>query len=574
MVKHYRHVILTPLLVACVVFSHTIAADDSSIVFGNTHRFLERFDEVEAGFSACEPEDFIENLNVIDALTADSVPIGQADGLRVISPQTIIELLQQIGFITTLEEEQLYLHTNILNSRNILDYPIFEPNRCCYEYGLTLGGHIFYNHMQRCHFTDKSTDIRSYFAIDNESLINRLENNIAAIKELFADAQFNLDIAKVAGILGNMTVQERRAGFMFHLGHIGTRSEIRVMWPFYWRERNFFLRDNEKQILEEEFGALEKRAQEQFQRDHFISDQLGFGDIRFEGAFRVYWNERATIRVGWLATIPASFAVVKNIKGSSFPKCSNEPAFDFDRLFDLACVMPITPEVQEEAFNMIKNFFLGAVDRLAAQLLDVDLGNEGHPGFGILLRNTTRIAAFIKHPWAENFMFRTRGSFEYLFAAHERRMYIKVNDTAGFKVRDFDNPDMAQENLAFLGQQFTNKFYLIGFDTKIQPGCIFRWTSKLCYEGDPWGFYFGSEWWVQGRERIQVIDAPLSTIVTLDVPKERIPFPYQNRIFGGVSYRFDREHCNVYVSLNGDGSTISSGIGHDYIFSLNVEVNF
>lgn len=537
------------------------------------YRFVELFDDEV--FEEAYQQGIIEEPEAIELFEGfGSLALPDPSlNTRVLPPQEIIEFLLELGAIAILEEP-FYLRTNEFNSRSLLDQPIFEPKRCCYQEGWTIGADIFYNQTDKSKFTASKTGLGSYLALGQETLLEKVENLIDMLRPLFDEDPFNFNVRRVFNILSRMTVQERRMGAMFELDKRWEKIGLRVLWPFYWRERNFSLTPAEKRAIEQEFEPGNPREQEKFQNKHFISDELGFGDLRFEFDFRIACMEKFRPHLGFFGTIPASFAVAKRLRGNTFPRPSFLPTFDFDRLFDLAC-MTITDEVKEEAFEMVSNFFLCALDRLAANLLDTKLGNRHHPGFGVLFRNSSCAGDFIKHPCAKNFSFRNRLSIEFLFASTEKRMFIQRSDPEAFAHRDFNDPAMAEENLTFLEQELIDKYYLIGFDSKIQPGMIFRWTSKICYEGECFGAYLGNDWWVQGHETIKRVEAPDFYLQHLAFYKARKPLPYQYKIFAGISYKLERPHRTWYLGLNGETTAgWSGGIGEDYTFSFNFEATF
>src|SRR5690606_31791093 len=122
-------------------------------------------------------------------------------------------------------------------------------------------------------------------------------------------------------------------------------------------------------------------------------------------------------------------------------KTSSVPTFNFETLFDLA-EPDITEEKKAEAFNMIRNFALGALDRLSANLLDAQLGNGGHLGVGLFIRTATTLdqtpfALFFKGDWTKKVAFNGRGSFEYLIPAGEPRFFIAKINPKDFSKRNF-----------------------------------------------------------------------------------------------------------------------------------------
>jgi hypothetical protein len=171
-------------------------------------------------------------------------------------------------------------------------------------------------------------------------------------------------------------------------------------------------------------------------------------------------------------------------------------------------------------------------------------------------------------------MWTSRIGLEYLFPATEKRFFVTKNNPEDFTSRDFNDLDQAENNLTFLEEELVNKLYALAFDTIVQPFPIFRWTSRFCYEGTHWGVILGSDFWLQGRDRLLNIRAPSCLIPRLDFNKARPLLAYQSKIFGTVSYTFVRPTQEWTISLNASGTTMTRGIGSTYTASINVEVNF
>ncbi len=368
-----------------------------------------------------------------------------------------------------------------------------------------------------------------------------------------------------------MTVQERQGGFMFHLMKEWRNTTFRLLTPIFYYERNFFLTDEEREAVEAEFGALEEDEQEAFQKAHFISDRGGIGDTRIEIDWDAIQRPSFSLRAGGQITIPTAFTWIKRLKGSTFPKPSTFPIFDFDELFELAEQQ--TEENTQKAFTLISDFMLGSLDRLAANLLDTKLGNNGHLGIGAYIRGKTKLSSFIKAPWAQRITFTNRISVEFLAPANEKRFFINKINEKEFE-RNFEDNDKSVENLTFLEQKFIEKFFLRAFDTKIRPGIIFRWTSKAHYQGRKWGWNLGSDLWVQDKETFRSIKTSDKILNQINITKAKAPLARQHKIFGSIVYKFNRPRRTWFISLNGDGTYSNRGIGSSFALSLNVEASF
>ncbi len=487
--------------------------------------------------------------------------------------QAIIDILKEVGAFPILQQN-LFLRTNPLNQRSLLDYPTFEPNQCCYLRDWTLGNHIFYNQMTRANLTKHSTNLASYIALNQPTLIDALETSADALKDLFPTP---INVSHILSLFNCMTAQQRRAGFMFHAMRNAEckQPSVMVLLPFYYLERNFFLTDRERQAIEDALGAVNSEEEDDFARLHFISDKIGLGDTRLEIDWKLPMPDSFQMRLGVMMTVPTAFAVAKGLKGSTFPKPCTYPKFNFNPLFDLFNNPEPTPEQKQAAIDLANNIFLGAVDRLAGNLLDENLGNGGHFGIGLFLRTNTPVHDFIKRPWTENYFWVGRLSFEYLTPAHEKRFFIQRNTTNSFNEHNFNNVDQACNNLEFLEQELINRLYLLAFETSIQPGVIFRWTGKVCYQADRiFGFQIGTDFWYQARERFNRVFVNPNIQEKFEICQARPSNAWQSKIHGGLSWRICRPCTYWYIGLNGEGTYDHVGIGSDYTVSLNFEANF
>lgn len=487
--------------------------------------------------------------------------------------QGIIDVLKAVGAFKILQQN-IFLHTNPLNQRSLLDYPTFDPNQCCYENDWTLGSQIFYNQMTRTNLTKHSTNLACYVALNQPTLLDALEKSADALKDLFPKP---VNVQHILSLFNCFTAQQRRAGFMFHAMRISNCNAPNVMLllPFYYLERNFFLTDKQRKAVEKELGAVSPEEQEDFQRAHFISDRVGFGDTRLEIDWWLPTPDDFDLRLGAMFTVPTAFSVAEGLKGSVYPKPCKYPHFNFDPLFELFNNSNPTPEQEEAALDLVNCIALGAVDRLAANLLDQPLGNGGHFGIGLFLRSNICLNEIIRRPWTENYFWTGRLSFEYQTPNHQKRFFIQRNSALAFNQRNFNDENQACNNLEFLEQEFINRIYLIAFDTSVQPGVIFRWTGKLCYEADRvFGFQVGTDFWYQARERFNRIFAKQAIQRQFEICKG-MPFnAWQTKIHGGLTWRIKRPCTQWYIGLNGEGTVSNVGIGSDYLVSLNFEANF
>ncbi|TET05769.1 hypothetical protein E3J79_04500 [Candidatus Dependentiae bacterium] len=494
--------------------------------------------------------------------------------VRQIKPEEILTILIDGLNILDILKEDLYCKTYPLNTRSLLDLPFVRPYHWHNKWDRKIGVQPFYNQTNRMFFTKKCDALSSYLAICNPNLLRKLSEALSQdmIREEFPD--FKLDPICIFPLFRNMTVQERRAGLMISGSRRWRWVTFRAFAPIYYLERNFFLTNEERRKAEAVFGAPSDTS---FQDNHLISDKLGIGDTRFIVAFHVIRRENCVINLGFQTTIPTAFAFKKGLKGSSFEqwKKIRHCRFSIETLWDLA------QKDVKSATEYGTDFFLGVLDTLAANLLDVELGNNKHPGIGFFMQTKNRLSFLFKRPWAHSIKYKGTVSLEYLLPKTERRFFL-IKTCPEELDKDLYNSDQAEIDpeyalqwLTLIEETFTNKFYPAALDTRVQPGIIFQWTSNFFYETGPWRFLLGTDWWIQGPTSLESLEVPSDIgALRIDLKKAEPCYAFQSKICGGIFYTFKQLRRNWNLSLYGDYTYWSSGIGNDFTVAFNFEVDF
>lgn len=554
-----------------------------SIVFSIiTLQAEEKFEHLQTRFFGLD--DFDEDPFMFfgfESNLEDLLELSSSGITRQTKPGDIVALLIEQADILEILQEPFFLETNQLNRRSLLDEPIFDQHRCIIprKEGWFWSINLFAAKMARGNFTKNNTNLCSYIALSEPSLISKLENVVDRIKLLFQDPAFNIDVQKIFKLFKHMTVEERRGGAMVTVGRFWKQNRFRAFMPLYYLERNFSLTPDERQAVEDEFGALEPKEQEEFQSQHFISDKFGIGDLRIELDTVLCKKPFSTLYLGVEATIPTAGTLINGLKGRDFPKPCTFPTFSFTELFDLA-INPNNKANDLQAFDIIRDFLLGALDRVAANLLDVPLGNGGHFGFGAYIILETPASRWTTHPWFENFSLENRLELQYLFSGYEKRFFINRIHPELFDPSLFINPadpdidpELAEANLIFLQDQFVERVYLRAFSVKVHPRPILRYTGTICYTGEEWMWTIGNDTWLQGAEGIshiknKVIDAEVC------LPKVFPPIAYQAKLIGSITYQYVKPEETWLFSLSASGTVSNRGIGSDWFVVLSVEQLF
>lgn len=540
---------------------HQLGAHENSHLEESTKDFDFDFDMI-----SFEDDDY-QLMEYLDTAGMDHIS-------RAISPEIIMSFLNLFG-VPQILQESIFLHTNVLNKRSLLDQPIFEPDRAEFPKSFVVGAHAFAHKIDRSNFTKHSTKLASYIALTEASLLTKLQETIDKINNV-QPLGVDINFAELFALFENMTVEERQVGFMFHCMKRWRKTTFRLMMPIYYLQSNFSLSQKEQDEAEEALnpilGASTQEEADIFNKAHFISDKIGFGDTRIEVDNITLKRPRYTLRWGGFVTLPTAWTWGGGFQGSQFPKPSTLPIFELEPLIE-----SIGNPTLAEAKAVLANFFLDSFDRVAANLLDTPLGNNHHFGFGAYTRWKLPLRHFISTTFADRMHFAGRSSLEIQCPSSEKRFYINKIDEQAFADRNFDdidNEQVAADNLQFLKEQIVSRLFLRAFDTRIIPGVIFRWSGGLYYKGEQWGFNLGPDFWLQSKPHFSKIYAPQSTICMLDIPKVKQSIAYQGKAFGGIVLKHKTERNTWFFSLNGDISLFERGLGKDYTVSLNFESSF
>lgn len=496
---------------------------------------------------------------------------------RQTDKQDIITLLLDIGAINLLKQP-IFLRTNKLNTRSLLDYPLFlrfkKPKRC-------LGIDLFYNVTARKFFNKDSSNISSYLNITGEGFISALENIFTQLKDLLPnfDPEF---FSTLPLLFENFTVEERRFGLMFYGTKHVDKYQITVMVPWYYLERNHFVDQAQQDIIEETIADAQKRisgqapspesvcndAVEQFQDLHLISDKFGLGDSRI--MIDMPWIEKRDweLRIGTYFTIPSAFCMTKGLKGNNFKPPVIRPTVNLLDLINQALNAGDFTETE------IYNFILGALDNLGAMILEEPIGNGGHLGVAVYSRSATPLRNWVNLWWTKHFTWNSFMSIEYLFPKQEQRFFITCNDEHEFDTRDFTNPNQANSNFDFLTRKLTERLYPYAYYATVHPGFIFRSTSNFTYERKKGGFALGTDTYVKLAERLHNIKICDQLETPLNKKVATKPLVYQSKLYGSFFWKHKQLNRSWVFSLNLDSTWTTSGIGPDYMATFKCDVCF
>jgi hypothetical protein len=489
---------------------------------------------------------------------------------RMLMPEDVLAILLQIQ-AQDLLQQNFFLKTNVLARRNIIDQPLFDTLLERRTDNTLFDMQLFFSLTPRCRYTKDSESLSSYLALNDDTLLGRLEETVQGLKNL--QPEFDFDPARVLSLFQDMRVVERQAGLMFFGHYLWKDYSLRWLLPFYYFERNFFLTDKELEEVEKEFGASTPQEQKKFQEKYLISDKFGTGDLRLEFNTWVLNKRFTKINAGLQLTLPTACAFAKGLKGSSFDRPHTYPHINLAKFIDLASDPNATLAKQEEIFNAITELSLGALSRLSANLLDAPLGNGGHVGIGIVVRTETLLKRYIDLP----LVLSTRTSLEYLIPKHEQRFFINCVDTAAFDAIKWTIPDseqVAQSMVDFLEQQALERLFLRSFDVIVSPRLIYRSCYDLSYTYGNWQTHVGLDGFLHAFPTIGFPDRCREAASRLSLAKTNPFLVYQSKMYLDIGRRFKHDTYTWYIHAGADGAMYSHGIGPNMSVTLGVRFEF
>ncbi|MDR3550999.1 MAG: hypothetical protein P4L31_06305, partial [Candidatus Babeliales bacterium] len=127
---------------------------------------------------------------------------------------------------------------------------------------------------------------------------------------------------------------------------------------------------------------------------------------------------------------------------------------------------------------------------------------------------------------------------------------------------------------AFLNIQMVDRLYPYVLPTLVFPGVVVHWIGKSCYEAKNWGGALGVDLWMQGPEKYKSIKSCNVPLSSFNLETATAPIQFQAKGLGNVFFKAHRPNHVWILSLNGDYSFVSSGIGKDFTLTADVELNF
>lgn len=514
------------------------------------------FDD-NAGWSDSDEEfyNYMVSKACIDANTIIDVLTGEASGI----------LLQDI-----LANHNLYLKTYQPLVRPLHDLPSLHTKQffaCagCNEFSLTL----FYNQTRRMYFSQCSPFIDSYLALSDPDFLEELDRLDDILHEQ-GILPTTFDIPAILPLFSKIKLEERRTGGMLGFQRRESCCTWSLQIPLYYIEHNFYLNPQEQDAIanspffqdisvtsdgQEETGDEEVRD---FMKQHLVNDLIGFGDTRLQVLWAIKETDCLAWNMGFEMTIPTAFYLKNGIVGSKFKKHPEQPYFS---IFNLICLAQ-TDSAAAQAAGI--DLGIEALDRIARIAAATSLGGHsvGLGGIGSL-----KVTLNDTLSWFNRFR------LNYLFPSTYIRFFNITKNPSEFN-RDYDNPDDAQENLAFLSQQFVNTIFPPAVCTTVRPGFITEFTTSLNFDyGCSW-FEIGYDFWYEAQESIKIKNPCNNNWTVYDVQDGTSFSAAQNKVFAKYFCIKTWRCYDWQIGLVGDATFANYGLGKDWTIGLDLSVNF
>ena len=529
--------------------------------------FAEEF-SLDSMFDQSSDDHFEEILEQKKQMRGEDCPTPESILSLITPPDGAINL-------PLLLQQNIYKHTNpphtrpLLSLPTLITYPIHTTSTECFPCIMRISG--FYNQTHNMYFTKDSPYINSYIDFDNAVILKQLEE----IKS------FNIDVIPILDLFRNIKLQERRFGVV--LGATGSRKRWSVTadLPLYYLEHNFYLSPKEEKAIEnspflkniQENSAETSQSEavcdsavdtRELAKQHLVNDKFGLGDSFLRIFYDVSYTDCQNTLLGLHVALPTAYTIKqKFFVGGAFNKDEPQPTFNFQDIANLALCDDAKNLKEAKAEGIA--FLIGILDRLAANEVDLSLGNNGHFGFGPAIKLNRTLGCH----WSAQL----DGYAEYDIPSTETRYFLSAKNAEMFD-RDYQNELLAAVNLQFLSTQFVNTFYPLALQTRVIPGVQAVLTGQVIGNFAHLHVRFGADYWYQGKEHVSFGCDNGYGYSELQVSKGLLSSAYQAKVLAEIGYKKEAKKIDWTVNLGSDYTVAHSGIGKDYTVVIGTRIFF
>lgn len=532
--------------------------------------------------------DSIDGIESIDDLPNLEIPT-YGTGDNCIDSETILSLITPasnsdenppiINIVNFLKHDLYKSTAGPVIRRSLLDEPSLQP----YLFGETCGWNFnaqpFFNETPKMLFTEKSPYLSSYIDLSNKNIFKEIDLAIKGEEELEGESKFNanqIDIPNVLSLVKPIKLRQYRTGVFFDFDH--TSDQFYISWriPFYYLAEHFHLTDKEIDRIKTapflttgeptDFDMGTEELTETFVRRHLLTDKLGFGDSRFIVLYSPYNTTKATLWLGFQATLPTAAKVASGLSGEEINFYAKMPELDIKSLFNLALCTDGIGEKREANRKISRNlqsFLVEGLDRLTTILIDAPLGNGKHVGLGPQIDFT----------YDFNSCWNTHGTaiIEGFLPHKERRFFIKLPKERDFK-RNFRDPDHADQNLNLINKLAIETLFPTPLYVSVRPGYLVKIRQLIRYESNFLNGSLGLDYWRQSHEHFLNISPELykkyAIKKALHKPAEQI------KLYGSLGIKGANNIYLWHTLLTADYAIYNRGIGRGFIVGVQAGIDF
>lgn len=519
-----------------------------------TVSFCQSFTEIYSDEDITELENFFDPGHIWSD-EDEAIYIDMLSKTCTIEPESVVSLLTTPPILLQdlLLNQNLYKRTNPLNTRPLQDLPALHFIALNYCFGENeFGVSLFYNQMRKAFLSKCSSDITSYLALGDASFIQKLDELVRSLQ------QSKFDAPLILSLFNNIQLEERRVGGLFEYQRRSGCIDWRFQIPLYYIEHNFYLTPQEQRaIADEPLFQTTGEPVDDFIHMHIVNDLLGVGDLRFQARWHIKETDSVFLALSAEFTFPTSIIFKNGLVGSKFQKKPEQPNLD---IYSLVCT---AEENSASAIDELIEFGTDALDRIARIAGATTLGGE-HVGVGPVLE--TRFWANHSLNWYNKFR------LHYLLPSTAIR-FFRVTKNANDFDRDYDNADLATENLDFLSEQLVNTLFPPAVFTRVSPGTIIEFTTAAHFDCNHIHAELGYDFWYQGAEMISLAD-PRNTPTQYDQTIGEKFSAKQHKVFGKVFWDKIWRCRDWRIGLTGDLTFSSVGIGKDWTLGIDIALRY
>lgn len=520
-------------------------------------------------FMLASDEDDSGDLFFCDDLWDDFDDNAQPNISRNVTNTDTLTIYADTIKLNNIIATNLYLKTNPINSRPLNSTPAFSMYHTDkLNEDFIFNTYVLYNQNLKQFFSPTSAAIGSYISLNTDDVIEKLDSQITEIT-----------LPPILELFQTGKIQERKVGFMFQMLKNHNRWSFEANVPLVYQERNFFFTEGEQAQIQQQVsqitGDSSAEVNEKYLRKHAMSDEIGFGNIKLKTGYRFISDKHLKMKVGVIAIIPSAFALNKGLLGSNFRKSLEKPDLDLNQVY--CWVQDHSNPSNITSFKEFGVDFLEkSAKRLGAILLDQPLGNRHHFELGLFWDSK-----FIVN---QNVSCKINAEFQYSLPKTELRFFNQLKNASDFTTSALkDDVDAlsgtAQEDLATTKVEFLNKNAVTSMfptpaNTRISPQANYQLSVGPQFEVGGYLLHFGYNVWHRSQERIGKTEALETLLYPLDTANGIRAAATQHKIF--IQFDYDRvtpKHI-WKVSLRGDETLDSAGIGKDTNLALELSVDF